>query len=365
LIYVRGSWKNGIRIAAPDGEDEMSFVERRIELCAVSAVAACVLCLMLTLGAARAQQASYVMKITTPTLNAAPDAFAKSFGAAVEKDSGGRIKAEVYPNSQLGSIPRQIEGTQFGSIQCAVIPPEFFVGVDEQFEVLAAPGLIGSVAQGQRVAADPAVLHLILGLGAEKGLHGVGLFMAEPSEVVSKTPLRHLDDFKGKKLRIFASDFQSTAFRRLGATPVAMSPGDVLAAIQQGALDGAVAGVQLLSGLHFYDTAKYITVTNHAAIFIVVEISKKWYDSLPPDLRQIIDRDGASESVAINPQAVEITNAARKTWVGAGGELIDLPADEHAQMLKLLASVGEDVAKTKPPVQAAYQIVADAAERLK
>src|SRR6185437_2074929 len=139
---------------------------------------------------------------------AAPDLFAKTFGEAVEKESGGRIKAEVYPASQLGPIPRQIEGTQFGSIQCAVIPPEFFVGVDARFEVLAAPGLVSSIDLGERLAADPAVLKAVLSLGADKGLHGIGLFIAESSEVASRTPIRHLADFKGKKLRIFASDFQ-------------------------------------------------------------------------------------------------------------------------------------------------------------
>jgi TRAP-type transport system periplasmic protein len=343
----------------------MRSIKCQITMRAVAAAGTCVLSLALTLGDARAQQKTYVMKITTPTLNAAPDVFAKNFGAAVEKDSGGRIKAEVYPASQLGAIPRQIEGTQFGSIQCAVIPPEFFVGVDERFEVLAAPGLVGSIDHGQRLAADPAVLKLVLGLGADKGLHGVGLFIAEPAEVLSKTAIHRLADFKGKKLRIFASDFQRVAFERLGATPVAMSPSDVMVAIQQGTLDGAVAGVQLLAGMHFNDAAKYITMTDHSAIFIVVEVSKKWYDSLPADLQQIIDRVGASEALAINPQAVDITNAARKRWVDAGGELIDLLADEHSQMLKILASVGQDVAKTKPRVQEAYQIVTDAALRLK
>ena len=65
------------------------------------------LALALTIGAARAQDKTYVMKITAPTLNASPDAYARSYGAAVEKESGGRIKAEVYPASQLGSIPRR------------------------------------------------------------------------------------------------------------------------------------------------------------------------------------------------------------------------------------------------------------------
>ena len=102
------------------------------------------------------------MKITLPTLNDPSYFFAKNYAAALEKDSGGRIKPEIYPASQLGSIPRQIEGTQFGAIQCAVIPPEFFVGVDERFEVMAAPGLVDSMEHGQRLAADPAVQKLML-----------------------------------------------------------------------------------------------------------------------------------------------------------------------------------------------------------
>ena len=214
------------------------------------------------------------------------------------KHSGGRIKPEIYPASQLGSIPRQTEGVQFGAIQCQVVPPEFLVGIDERFEVMAAPGLVTSMAQGQRLAADPQVLKLMLSLGADKGLHGVGLFMVNPSAIASKTPIRHLADFKGKKIRIFASQFQSVAFDRLGATPVAMSLGDVLPALQQGAIDGAVASTAVFTAFHYQDAAKYVTETGQPAIFAIVEISKKWYDTLPPDLQQMVDQTAAKETVA-------------------------------------------------------------------
>ena len=331
------------------------------------AVAAAVMSMaaMLGSGAARAQDKTFVMKITTPTIHAVLDQYGKAFGDAVEKDSGGRIKAQVYPASQLGTIPRQIEGTQFGSIQCAIIPPEFFVGIDERFEVLAAPGLVTSAAQAEKVAADPQVLKFYLGLGANKGLHGVAVGFAEQSEVVSKNAIRHLGDFKGKKLRIFASEFQSESFKRLGVTPVAMSPSDVLAALQQGALDASVAGVQLLSGLHFYDAAKYITLTNHAAIFYVVEISKKWYDSLPPDLQKIVDRDAASTALNFSPRQKEIEDAAVKAWTAGGGEFINLPANEEADMIKTMSAVGADISKKKPDVAEAFKIVSEAAQRAK
>jgi TRAP-type transport system periplasmic protein len=328
---------------------------------AATAVGAIVVASTLVQGAARAEDKTYVMKISTPTVNDVPDAFAKNFGAAIEKDSGGRIKVEVYPASQLGSIPRQIEGTQFGAIQCSVIPPEFYAGIDERFEVMAAPGLVDSLAQGQRVAANPAVLKLMLALGANKGLHGVGLFMAEPSDVISKEPIRHLADFKGKKLRTFASQFQSEAWSRLGATPVAMTLGDVLPALQQGAIDGAVAGLGPFTHMHFNDAAKYITMTNQPAIFLVAEVSQKWYDALPKDLQQIIDKDAAAQAIAINSFAVEQRKKTEAAWVATGGELINLPHDEQVSMMKILSSVGADVSKSKPTLAAAYKIVSDAA----
>src|SRR5277367_1045886 len=199
----------------------MHFVKGNIYARAAAAAGAFAVSLALTLGPAQAQDATaktYTMKITLATLNDQIHAYAKNLADAIDKNSGGRIKPEVYPASQLGPIPRQAEGVQFGAIQCQLVPPEFLVGIDERFEVMAAPGLVTSMAQGQKLAADPDVLKLMLSLGAEKGMHGVGLFMVNPSGIVFKTPARHLADFKGKKVRIFASAFQSVAFDRLGAT---------------------------------------------------------------------------------------------------------------------------------------------------
>ena len=314
-------------------------------------------------GVCAADDKTITMKISLPTLGDVVHQFAQNYAAAVEKDSGGRIKAEVYAASQLGSVSRQIEGVQFGAIEAVVIPPEFFVGLDERFEVLAAPGLVKSITEGQRLAADPAVRALMLGLGADKGLYGAGLFMGTPSSVIARSPIRRLDDFKGKKIRIFASQFQSVAMQRLGATPKPMSLGDVLPALQDNALDGAIGSIALFDSMHFQDAAKYVTETGQPATFAIVEISKKWRESLPADVRQVVDRNAAAESAAIDPQAVAIIAKARQAWVDNGGELISLPADQQSAMLQILASVGEDVSKTKPPLAEAYRIVADAARR--
>jgi len=322
--------------------------------------------LLILLGAspdARAADKPYVMKISLATLNDALHQFAKDYAAAVERDSAGRIKAEIYPNSQLGSTQRQVEGVQFGAIQCLIVPPEFLAGIDERFELLAAPGLVNSMANGQRVAADPAVKQLMLGLGANKGLDGVGLFMATPSSVISIKPIRHLDDFKSKKIRVFPSQFQREAMQRLGATPKPMSLGEVLPGLQDNVLDAAVSATTVFVTMHFQDAAKFVTETGQPAIFGIAELSKKWYDGLPPDLQEIVNKGASSESVAINAWVIDFNAKTRQDWIVGGGELISLPPDEQAAMLNALASVGEDVSMTKAELHAAYHIVTEAAQR--
>lgn len=325
--------------------------------------AALALSLTVSLGAACAQDKTFVMKLSCPTINDATHQYVKTFAAAVEKDSGGRIKTEIYPASQLGSIPRQIEGVQFGSIQAVALPAEFFVGVDQRFGVLAAPALVDSMPHGQRFVADPEVQKLMLGLGADKGIHGIGLMASQPLVVASRVPLRRLADFEGKKIRIFASQFQSVAFNRLGATAVAMSLSDVLPAIQQGTIDGAIAGIGVFVRTHFYDAAKYATETNQPTTFVLLAVSKKWYESLPQDLQRILDRDGLSVASAMNPVSLLMYETERKAWVEAGGELISLPPEDRTAMMAKFVDIGDEVSKASPPLKQAYDVVASAAKR--
>ena len=193
------------------------------------------------------------MKLSTATVNDTQQEWLERFAAAVEKDSGGRIKGEVYNASKLGSIPRQIEGTQFGSIQAWIGPPEFLVGVDERYEALSAPGLFTSQEQDERVVNDPPVRDLMLGLGANKGLTGIAIMPTGPSSIVVRKEIHHLAEFKGMKIRVLASSFQLEMIERMNASPVAMTLGDVLPALQQGAIDGALGTISVFVPLHYSD----------------------------------------------------------------------------------------------------------------
>ena len=340
----------------------MRFLHHKIRWQTAAAAGALLLSLTALHDPARAEDKTYVMKLGTATINEAQHQWCKWFVAMVEKDSGGRIKGQIYPASQLGPIPREIEGVQFGAIQGYIGPPEFLVGVDSRYEVMSAPGLVNGMAHGIRVAADPELQKMMFSFGANKGIHGVALWVSQPSSIISRTPVRHLADLKGKKLRVLAANMQQEMLKRLGASPIAMTLGDVLPAMQQGTIDGAVLATTVDATMKMYDAAKYITETGQPFIFSMAFISKKWYDTLPPDLQKIIDADAAKAAVQVEPWASDFYEKQRKLW-SQHGELISLPADEQAGMMKMLVSVGADVAKRKPGLDKAYEVFAAAAKR--
>jgi TRAP-type C4-dicarboxylate transport system substrate-binding protein len=308
---------------------------------------------------------TYVMKLSTATINDIQHEWMKRFAAAVERDSGGRIKAELYPGSQLGSIPRQIEGTQFGSIQGWIGPPEFLVGVDARYGALSAPGLFTSREQDVRVISDPLVRDMLLGLGANKGLVGVGLFPAGPSSIVMRKPIHHLAEFEGTKIRVLASPFQLEMIKRMDASPVAMTLGDVLPALQQGTIDGALATMAVYTTMHYQDASKYVVETGQPWVNEIAVINRQWLESLPSDLQKVVRDDAQTVSSGIVPFVSDFYAAQRKTWTATGGELIGLPADELAALNAKIASIGIDLSKGNPDLNMAVKLVLESAARNK
>ena len=308
---------------------------------------------------------TYEMKLSTATLNDPQHEWLRRFAAAVEKDSGGRIKPQVFPASQLGSIPRQIEGTQFGSIQAWAGPPEFLTGVDVLYETLSAPGLFSSAEQDLRVINDPPVKEMMLGLGADKGLQGIAIVPLGPSSIAARKAVRHLAEYAGMKIRVLASPFQLEMIKRMNASPVAMSLADVLPALQQGALDGALGTVPVFGPLHYVETAKFLTEIGQPYVNTIVVMNKKWVEELPADLQKVIHDDASAVSKEMVPFLTEFFQAQRKQWIDNGGELISLPTDEQAALNAELLSIGDDLSKDKPQLNKAVKLVFESAQRNK
>jgi TRAP-type transport system periplasmic protein len=312
---------------------------------------------------ASAQTAPIVMKIGTATINDSQHQWMKIYAALVEKNSNGRIKVELYPASQLGAIPRMIEGTQFGSIQAYVGPPEFLSGVDSRFEVLSAPGLFKDLPHANRTLQDPEFNAAFLSLGLNKGLKGVGLFLSGPAAFNTRTPVTRLSDLEGKKLRVLASALQMDQMRRLKATPVPMSLGEVVPAMQQGALDGVMTSLPVFTSLRFYDAATYIFETNHAIVSVLSVVSKSWYDKLPDDLKKVVSEAGQKASNDVFQWSVDFVQIQHDAWIKAGGKFTTPSAEEKEKLMKLMQPVGVEATAKKPEEKALYELLQRATKR--
>ena len=320
--------------------------------------------LLAPMPAAQAQaDRTFVMKLGVATINDTQHEWLKRFAAAVEKDSGGRIKGEIYPASQLGSIPSMIQGVQGGSIQAWIGPPEFLVGVDVRYEALSAPGLMNDFDQMVKVLYDPAVQKMMFGLGDTKGLEGVGFAPIGPSSIITKREVKRLADLKGMKLRVLASPFQLELVRRMDANPVAMTLAEVLPGIQQGTIDGSLSTMTVYTTMQFQDAAKFVLENDQPYINSIVVMSKRWLATLPPDLQQVVRDSGIKVSKEIVPFVKEFFEKQYEIWKSKGGVLNKLPADEHKALLAKVTAIGEDLSKDKPDLNRAVKLVFEAAKK--
>jgi TRAP-type C4-dicarboxylate transport system substrate-binding protein len=312
-----------------------------------------------------AQLSPIIMKFGTSTLNDSIHEWAKIFAAHVNNDSAGRIKVEVYPGNQLGTSPRMIEQTQLGSIQGVAGAPEFLSGVNPAFQVLGAPGLFEDLAHTNRVLQDPEFNKAYLELGASKGLKGVGLLISGPTLFVSRKPITKLSDFKDLKTRVLSGRLQLAQVRKLGGSPVPMPLGEVLPALQQGALDSVMSCIPVFVALRYSDVAKYIVETNHGLIAGAAMISKVWFDKLTPDLQEVIVKAGQKASNDVYQFSVDDVNRGRDAWIKAGGTVTKLVPADQVKLMKDMAEVGANETQETAQEKAMYDLLKKVVQRTK
>lgn len=281
-------------------------------------------------------QQTYSMKLATATINDIQHHWQKQFKKRLEARAGGRLKIRIYPASQLGSIPRMIEGLLLGTVESFVTPTAFIVGTEPRFQIMDAPGVFDGPEHIHRILNDPEFRRHILGLAEKKGLKGVAIFFNSPMVILSRKPIRTFADFKGQKIRTFASPLQTAPLQRLGATPVPMPLSEVMPALQSGNIDGLLAGIPILTAFKYYDAAKAVTQTHSSMVISMGLVSKRWFDGLPADLQKIIVEEGQNAQEGLLEWAIANLARANKVWTDNGGELISLsPADKTRMMTEM------------------------------
>ena len=304
-----------------------------------------------------AQAQNVVMKFGTATVNDPQHEYIKTFKQEVEQNSGGRIKVEIYPQSQLGPIPRQIEGLQLGTIEAFIGPADFYVGVDKRYGVFSAPVLFRDRANAAATLADPQVNAAILQLGTAKGILGIGTFAYAQHDYLAKDPIRSFADFKGKKIRVNATPLEREAMARLGATASPMPLNEVLTALQRNVIDGTRSAISIYVTLKYQDVSKLVTVTNDTMLVPVATVSKAWFDGLPADLQKAVTGAGEAAQRKTDLFTAAFMADMPKRWAEVGGEVFVMPEPERAKLVAALRTVGDEVTKDDPPVKAFFERV--------
>ena len=296
--------------------------------------------------------ATIPFKCALATINDVQHEWCKRYGARLEKRSNGQIKPQIFPANQLGLTPRQIEGIQLGTIEAVIVPPDFLVGVDPRFQVLTAPYLFNDMDHAYRVINDKEFLDKFLALAESKGIKGVSLIPYGPAGFCTRSPVRTPDDMKGKKFRVLATPIETAMMAAAGATGVPMPLGEVLPALQQGALDGVESALTVFTTFKYYDVAKWHTNTNHYLITSLGFVSKKWYDGLSPELQRVVVEEGRAVHAELLDWTKNFYNEGVKTWKEKTKDgWIELTAEQRAAFHQRLQGVDEKVAAQIPGVK--------------
>jgi C4-dicarboxylate-binding protein DctP len=296
---------------------------------------------------------SHVVAPDTPKGKAA-----QRFKELAEARTGGRVKIELHPNSQLYKDKEEMEALQLGSVQMLAPSLAKFgqMGV-KAFEVFDLPFLFKDTAAFRAVTDGPLGAELLRQL-EPKGIRGLAYWDNGFQIMSANRPLRQVADFKGLKMRIQASKVLDAQMRALGAVPQVMAFSELYQALQTGLVDGTEGVPSNFYTQKIFEVQKHMTLSNHGHLAYAVIVNRKFWDGLPADVR--VPLEAAVRESAIYANAIASTeNEAALQRIRASGRTqvyAPTPAELNAWKKALMPVHREMAARVgQSTIAAAYE----------
>ncbi|MDB5952838.1 MAG: C4-dicarboxylate transporter [Massilia sp.] len=260
---------------------------------------------------------SHVVATDTPKGQAA-----ERFKMLAEKATGGKVKVEVYPNSQLYKDKEELEALQLGAVQMLAPSLAKFgpLGAKE-FEVFDLPYIFPSKQALYSVTEGPIGKGLLKKL-EPKGITGLAFWDNGFKVMSANKPMHMPADFKGMKMRIQSSKVLEAQMRALGANPQVLAFSEVYQALQTGVVDGTENPPSNMYTQKMHEVQKHVTMSNHGYLGYAVIVNKKFWDGLPADIRGQLEKamaDATTFEKAIaqrdNDMAMDAIKKAGKTTI--------------------------------------------------
>lgn len=216
----------------------------------------------------------------------------KRWADALREKSGGKLDIELFPAGQMGPVPRQLDLARTGVADMSFVFTAATPGRFPRTDILGLPFLLTNEAGKGLSSADASWLATEMRDSFADDTPGVkvlyyvvstslGFFM---KSVTVKTP----DDLDGLRIRSTTASV-ADMLEELGASPASVSTPEVADAIGKGVVDGAVFNFEGGKAFGLAQSVNEVTPLNFSASTFAVVINQDVYDSLPADLRQMID----------------------------------------------------------------------------
>jgi len=260
------------------------------------------------------------------------------FAKRVNERMAGKVKVEVYPNSQLFNDDKVLEAMLLGDVQMAAPSLSKFEQYTKKFRIFDLPFLFDDIDAVDRFQSSKAGQNLLRSMES-KGLVGLGYWHNGMKQISANKPLLVPEDAKGLKFRVQQSDVLVAQFKQLGASPQKMAFKEVYGALQTGVVDGQENTWSNIYTKKFFEVQDGITESNHGLIDYLVVTSKEFWEGLPDDIRTELEQILAEVTAERNGLATEINMQNRQKILDAGSEIRQLTSEQREQWRKAMLPV--------------------------
>jgi TRAP-type C4-dicarboxylate transport system substrate-binding protein len=264
----------------------------------------------------------------------------------VEKRTGGKVAINTFPGGTLLNAKNMFDGVIAGTADigclCMAYQPGRFMVTNATALPLGAP----NAKVGSLVLWDIYKKYKPEAFAEVKVLT---MFNTYPGNILSKKPVRTLEDIKGMELR--GSGPAVAALKAWGATPVGMPMPQTVEALQKGVVQGLFSSGEVMKDFKFAEYCKYVTLTKRVMYPFSVVMNMDVWKKLPADVQKVMDDMSVEHAVWVGEYLDKhVFDAFEWSKKNHNVEIIELSAEQMAEWDKLLEPVVQkwaDDAKAK------------------
>ena len=253
----------------------------------------------------------------------------------VEKRTQGKVLIQTYPGGTLLKAKGMMDGVIAGTADIGCLCMAYQPG---RFPITNAISLPLGLPNSRVASLVLWELYKKYRPASFAKVKVLTMFTTAPSNIMSKIPIRTLEDIKGVPLR--ASGGAAQILKAWGANRVGMPMPETPEALQKGVVKGLFSSLEVLKDMKFAELCKYVTLTNTAVYPFAVVMNMDSWNRLPKDVQQVMEELGREQCIwtgtYMDNHVEEAVEWSQKTQ---GVEVIELSKEEKARWDKPLEPI--------------------------